>query len=117
MSKPEIIEKTPINMVELKKELKAIKKRDGELTFRGNKTEEYLNDFAELSQKDADELVKKLRNLNIARLKEGFIQKIVDLIPGSVPELKVILQGYTLSVSAEDMAKIVKVVKEYKKEK
>ncbi|MBU0471962.1 MAG: hypothetical protein KKF89_03265 [Nanoarchaeota archaeon] len=115
MSKPEIIEKTPITIVNLKTELKNIHKRDGELTFRGNKTEEYLNDFVKLSKKDADELTVKLNKLDLARLKPQFITKVVDLMPTTVNELKVILQGYTLSIKTEDMNKIVKVVKEYVK--
>lgn len=115
MSKPEVIEKKPTNIVEMKQELAKIKKRDGELTFRGNKTEEYLNDFAKISYKDATELVEKLRKLGIARLKEEFIHKVIDLMPRSEAELKVILQGYTLSVSKEDVTKIIKVVKEYLK--
>lgn len=115
MHNPEVIEKKPINIVELKNELKAIKKRDEELTFRGNKTEEYLNDFARLSKKSADEMIIKLRKLGITRLKEEFIHKIVDLMPNSVAELKIVLQGYTLSVNADDMGKIVKVVQEYNK--
>lgn len=113
MSKLEIIKKTPINIVEVRQELKRIKKRDEELTFRGNKTEEYLNEFAKLSVKDTTELVEKLRKLNITRLKEEFIHKIIDLMPATVAELKVILQGYTLSVSKDDMEKIIKVVKPY----
>lgn len=115
MQHPEIVEKAPTNIVELKSELKAIKKRDGDLTFRGNKTEEYLNDFAKLSKKSAEEMIGKLRKLGITRLKEEFIHKIVDIMPNSVAELKVILQGYTLSVNNEDMNKIIKVVQEYNK--
>jgi len=113
--KPEIVEKIPTNIVEMKTELAKIRKRDGELTFRGTKTEEYLNDFAKLSKKSADELISKLKGLGIARLKDEYIHKIIDTQPGSEDELKVILQGYTLSVSAEDVKKIVKVVKEFKK--
>ncbi|MAG39169.1 hypothetical protein CMO90_03720 [Candidatus Woesearchaeota archaeon] len=115
MSKPEVIEKNPTNIVELKYELARIKKRDGELTFRGGKTEEYLNEFAKLSKKDALELVEKLKKLNIARLKDIFINKIIDLMPSSVAELKIILQGYTLSLSKDEMTTIMKVVKEYNK--
>ncbi|MFH1770262.1 MAG: hypothetical protein ABH828_01770 [archaeon] len=113
MTKPEVIEKNPMNIVEVRQELKRIKKRDEELTFRGNKTEEYLNEFAKLSAKDATELVEKLRKLGITRLKEEFIHKIIDLMPATVAELKVILQGYTLSVSKDDMEKIIKIVKPY----
>ena len=39
MVDPEIISKEPITLTELKSELKAIKKRDTELSFRGNRTE------------------------------------------------------------------------------
>jgi len=115
MHKPEIIEKVPTNIVELKNELGKIRKRDGDLTFRGNKTEEYLNDFGKLSKKSADEMVDKLKGLKITRLKDEFIHKVVDLMPSSEAELKVILQGYTLSVSNEDIKKIMSVVKEFDK--
>jgi|FLOH01.1.fsa_nt_gi DNA-directed RNA polymerase subunit F len=113
MAQIEIIEKTPMNLVELKTELKKIQKRDGELTFRGGKTEEYLNDFASMPKKSADELVEKLKGLNIARLKDEFIHKIVDFLPDTAAELKIILQGYTLSLNNDDLAKIVKIVKDY----
>ncbi|MBU0667007.1 MAG: hypothetical protein ABIC91_04445 [Nanoarchaeota archaeon] len=113
MVKPEIIEKNPINIVELKEELKAIKKRDEELTFRAGKTEDYLNDFSRLSKKEATELVDKLKALDIARLKDEFIHKIIDLMPRTVPELKVILQGYSLTINNENLKKIMDVVTVY----
>lgn len=113
MSNPEILEKTPLCIVELKKELAAIKKRDTELNFRAARTEEYANDFARLSLKDADELAKKLRDLDLPRLKEEHIKKIIDLLPVNEKQLKIILSGYTLTVSGENMKKIMSVVKEY----
>ena len=42
MTKPEVIEKSSMSMAALREELAKIKKRDGELSFRGNKTEEYV---------------------------------------------------------------------------
>ena len=51
MAKPEILEEHPINMVELKEELGAIKKRDKELGVISNKTEEYLNQFVTIPLK------------------------------------------------------------------
>ncbi len=115
MSKPEIIEKKPMNMVEMKFELSTIKKRDGELTFRGNKTEEYINDFVTMTKKDAKDVVDKLRGLEISRLKEEFLHKIVDMMPSSIPELKVVLQGFTLTLPNTDLEKIMGVLKEYSK--
>ncbi|MFC1648399.1 hypothetical protein ACFL1B_02960 [Nanoarchaeota archaeon] len=113
MSKPEVIEKKPINMVELKSELAKIKKRDEELSFRGGRTIEYLNEFVTVKKKDAAELEGKLRKLGLSRLKNEFIHKIIDTMPKNLEELKLLLQGYTLSLGKEDMEKVMKVLKEY----
>ena len=109
----EIVEKTPIGIVELKKELGAIKKRDEELNFRAQRTEEYVNELAKLSQKDTNELLKRLRELALPRLKEEHIVKIADILPQNEAHLKVILSGYTVTVSAENMKKIIAVTSEY----
>lgn len=113
----EIIEKTPMSVVELKKELAAIEKRDGELNFRAQRTQEYAKELVMLTQKDHDELLKKLRELDLPRLKEEHMRKIADLLPQNEKHLKVILSGYALTVSADNMKKIVAVLKEYKPKK
>ena len=113
MVKPVIIEETPISMVKLKDELKCIKERDKELGEAANKTEEYLNQFVSLETKKAEELRKKLEELKITRLKNEFIIKIIDLMPKTVDQLKVILQGYIISLSQEDMKRIINVVNEF----
>ncbi len=110
---PEIIKEVPISIYELKKEINKIKKRDEEMPIRVGKTEEYLNQFANLTYKDAGALEEELKSLNIPRLKDKQIKKIIDLLPASVEELKIILQGYTLTVSKDNMAKIISVVKKY----
>ena len=104
----QVISETPINIYILKKELEKIKKRDGELNFRANRTEEYLNQISNL--KNVDELFKKLMDLNIPRLREQQINKIIDIAPTTVNELKVVLQGYTVSLSNESMNKIVETI-------
>ena len=113
MTKPEIINKKSINMASLREELSNIKKRDGELSFRGNKTEEYVNEFTILKTKKAEELFKKIDGLNIPRLKENHINKIIDIMPASVDELKVIMQGYTLPVTNDNLKRIVDAVSKY----
>jgi len=113
MTKPQLIEEHPINMVELKTELESIRKRDKELSNVSNKTEEYLNQFVLLSAQKAKELDSKLRALKISRLKDEFIIKIIDTTPTTVDDLKVLLQGYVVSINQEDMKKIVNVVKDF----
>lgn len=104
-------------MVEIKKELELIKTRDGELNFRANKTEEYLQHFIELGPKKFEELKTKLEELNIARIKPVHIIKIADVMPETVNELKVIMQAYPVTIKSEDLKKIVDVVKGYTKTK
>ncbi len=115
MSRIEVVDKKPLTLSELKAELSKISKRDEEMSFRAGKTQEYVNSFSPLSKTACAELKKKLEELNIPRLKEEHISKIVDLLPSSVEDLSVILQGYALTVSKDNMASIVKAVKEYKK--
>jgi len=104
----EILSETPINTSKLKEELARIKKRDKELNFRAQKTEEHLAQTA--SSKNADPLFEKITKLKISRLREQQIHKIIDIMPATVKDLKVVLQGYTVSVSAENMKKIIDTV-------
>jgi|TARA_B100001971_G_C18097960_1_gene487207 DNA-directed RNA polymerase subunit F len=106
--KPEIIEEHPITMSELKGELAKISKGDDELNFRSQRTVEYLDEF--VTDKKLDGLKEKLIKLNISRLKEEHICKIVDLLPETPEDLKSILQGYTITITNENLKKIVDVV-------
>jgi len=115
MADAQIISENPMNMYQLKKELERIKKRDNELNFRAARTEEYLNQIA--VHKNADELFDRIMRLNIPRLKEQHIHKIIDVTPTTVNELKVVLQGYTLTVNNESMKKIVDTINEFLEKK
>lgn len=115
MVKPKILEEKPITMVETKDLLKQIEKRDGELNFRAQATREFMNDTVKISLANAKELREKLEKLNIPRLKEEHIVKIIDILPASVEEFKVLIQGYPITVNQENSKKIVDVVKEFVK--
>ena len=110
---PKIIEEESINMYDLYKEIKIIKKRDEELNIRAKKTEEYLQDFASLKMKEAEDLKKDLLSLEIPRLKLNHIDKIIDVLPDTPEEVKIILQGYTITVSKENSKKIADAVAKY----
>ena len=109
--KHEIIEQEPVNLNEVKEELENVKKRDKELNFRAQKTMEYVQQTAKLGKDKADELKKKLEGLKISRLKEIHIQKIIDILPTKEEDVKVILQGYNLTLTKENCKKIADVVK------
>ena len=114
MVRPEVLEMQPMNVVLVKEALKKIRKRDNdELNFRATRTEEYVNAVAKLKPKEAKELVEALEALQIPRLKPEHIHKIVDTLPLNEKHLKVILQGYTVTVSPESQKKIFEAVAEH----
>lgn len=114
MSTTIISEKT-ISMPELKEEINKIEKRDKELGVRTAKTKEYIDMFVKLKQGEASELRKKLEKLDIPRLKEEQITKIIDLMPTSADALKSILQGYIITINKDNMKKIVDAVNSFVK--
>jgi DNA-directed RNA polymerase subunit F len=111
MADVKIISEMPMNLYQLQEELKQLKKRDKELNFRASKTEDYLNSMTQL--KEHENLYKKLTALEIPRLREQHVHKIVELLPTTVQDLKVVLQGYTLNISQDNLKKIASVVAEF----
>lgn len=113
MSKPEILDKKPLGLAEVKSTIQKIHKRDEELTFRGGKTEDYLNEVTTITKTNAEKAVKALKALDVSRLKEEHIIKIVDVMPKSPEHLKVILTGFNLTLKKEDLSAIVDALDEY----
>jgi DNA-directed RNA polymerase subunit F len=103
------ISEEPLTLAEAKAVLEKVKERDGEFSFRSGRTYEYLTSFHVIDEKKADELKKKIAELNIPRLKPDQIAKIIDLNPQSSDELKVILQGMT--ITNENLKKIEDLLK------
>lgn len=117
MPKIEIINETPLSLNDLKSELKAIKKRDEELNARAQKVEEYINTFSLLNQKEAKDLEKAINALDVPRLKDLHVKKIVDVLPKTVDELKSVLQGYPISITNDNLKKVVDITAKVAEEK
>lgn len=113
MGKPTVIGETPINVYQVKQELDKVKARDEELTFRGGKVEEYLQQFTTLTPKQAEEMFHKIDELKVPRLKEIHINKIIDTMPKYLEDLKCVLQGYTVTIKDDQLKKILDVVANY----
>jgi len=108
-----IVNEVALSMADLQAEIKKIQKRDEEVNFRVSKVGEYLSRFLTLKKKDHEELIGKITALNIPRLKPLHIIKIADLTPTTADDIKMILQGYPLSVSNDNFKKIAAAVKEF----
>ena len=108
-----VLEERPISLAELKATLERIEKRDPQLGFRSTKTKEYLKKFSKLEEKKSNELIQKIKALDIPRIKDRQIIKIIDLLPTELDEIRMIFSNETTSISPENMQQILDVVKEY----
>lgn len=113
MTKPNILEENSLNMIVVRKTLEKIKKRDTELNFRMQKTEEYLQNVTKLSNKDYETLLKELESLNVPRFKDVHLNKIIDLLPKTPELVKLLFQGQTISISDDNAKKIASAVEKY----
>ena len=99
-------------MAELKEEIKKAKERDKErgASVRVTKVEDYLNNFEIVSVSKEKKLKEELEKLEVPRLREEHMVKIIDLMPRTEDDLKMILQSYLVIVSSENVKKIVDVI-------
>ena len=108
MANLEIINEISLSMQELKGKLDQVKKRDKDLNPRGIKTYDYIT---RIVKKDSSKLKENLSKLGVLRLKDKHINKIVDILPKDMDELKSILSGENLTLKQEDLDKIVETIK------
>src|SRR3989338_2701306 len=112
MVSPQFIEEKPLSLVEVRSALEAIEKRDTELNFLSNKTKEYVTTFVRLTAEQQEQL----HGLELTRLKTEHIKKILDFVPGTVNELKIVLQAYPLTMPKKDQESIIAAVNDILKE-
>lgn len=111
--KQKIITETPINMSEVKQTLDAIKEKEGELNYRAGKTFEYLEQFSRLNAKQAKKLVEEITKLDIPRLRENHIAKLLDVRPTTGKDVKTVLQGYAVTITNDNLDKIASAIVEH----
>ncbi|RMD45959.1 hypothetical protein D6829_00810 [Candidatus Pacearchaeota archaeon] len=98
-----INEERPITLAEVAKLVEGSEK--------GKEIEGFIKKFVSLPYEKAVELKKEIVSLNILKLKEAHIVKIVDFLPKDATELNKILND--VSLDQEEVNKILDVVKKY----
>ena len=111
MTNLEVLNEMPLTMAELKDKLEDIKKRDKELNERAQKTQDYLNKFVKLKEKEALKLKDEVTNLKIPRLKDKHIIKIIDVVPKDMDSLKLIFSAENITIKQEDLQRILDTIK------
>ena len=114
MSEIEIIKQEPYTLSEVKTELEQIQKKKKELNYRSTKVQEYINLFPVCKTEDVKTAKQEILGLEIGRLKEKQIAKLLDILPETEEEIKITLSGENITVKPEDARRIAEVIKKYK---
>ncbi|HIH10569.1 TPA: hypothetical protein HA241_00080 [Candidatus Woesearchaeota archaeon] len=112
MVSPKFIEQKPVPLSDVHEIIKHIEKRDQQLGHTTTKVKEYVDLFTPLSSEKKEQLLKKLAGLDVTRLKEEHITKILDFLPQTPNDVKIIFQGYNVSLAKKDQESIAATVKE-----
>ncbi len=107
MSEMEVIQEAPLTLAELKEKIGSIEKKVKELNFRTNKTSEYLKLFVKEKADHVLKIKKALQELDILRLKEKQITKVIDLMPADVEQVRLLLAGENITLKPEELQKIL----------
>ncbi|MBI5872062.1 hypothetical protein HZB88_03165 [archaeon] len=98
-----IINELPLSLVELKKRMDNIEKKG----YRGQRTRDYLNGIAKAKPKEAEEIAERIRKLDIPRIKDKHIAKLIDIMPKDKDSVKMILSGEIIILKEEEIQKIL----------
>ena len=105
-----IVEEQPLTIIEMKEKLAVVEKRDKEMSMKAQKTKTYLAAYAPKTNK-VEGYKKKLLDLQISRLKERHMVKLIDLMPKDIDEIRTIFAGENLTLKQEDLTKILQTLK------
>ncbi len=104
----EIMDEKPVSVVEVKKILEA-KAKKKKLGYEQNNVLEHLKKFCRLSKKNEEQIIEGLRKMD--KLKEKHVMTIVNNLPRDMDDLRLLFANERISVSQDDKAKILGIVK------
>lgn len=108
----EIKSEEPITLAEAEALLK--KRKEEEMRYEQKASYEYVHKFSELSKKEAKELVEKLLDLDLVKVKKEHAVKIADLLPENKDDLRAIFAKERFSLKSDEMEQILEVVDQYR---
>jgi len=100
----------PLSMLEVKEMLKD---KDQEET-KIKAVMAYIKKFSKIKPEKAKALKKELIELNIIKLKNRHISKIIDILPEDTDDLKKIFVGEDITLDQNESNNILSVVKKHK---
>ncbi len=110
----EILSKEHVSGAEVLDEIKK-KEKDRELTYREEKTRDFLKKVNKLSKTNFDKAKKELEALEIPRIEESQIISILEIMPNNGTELRAVVSHSGTVLVDENVTQILDVLKSYQK--
>src|SRR3989344_4121854 len=98
-------ETVPITFSSVNDTLLGIKKL-GDVSFRAARTLEFFEQIKPVSPSVEEKLLSDLNKLNISRLRDIHYLKLIDILPSNPKDVKLALQGFSVTLKNEDAKKI-----------
>ncbi len=95
----------PLSMAEVLKYLDKNEEKEMELIG-------FIKNFTKLNAEEAQEIKKRFEKLDLIKLKDEYIIKIIDVMPENSEDLNKILSG--VSLDEDETKKILDIVKEFR---
>jgi DNA-directed RNA polymerase subunit F len=112
-----IIEKKPLTLAEVKEIVSKKSKESKEETKQNARLESVnilLKKFVKLTPDQAKKLREELASLNIIKLKEKDIVKIINFLPEDAEDLRKIFFGQGINLDENEINSILEKVKKYR---
>jgi DNA-directed RNA polymerase subunit F len=110
-----IIEKQPVTLQELAKQLGEIKKK--EMTPIQQKVHDFAKRFSKITPANAAKLKEDFKKLDITRLTDDHIADMINIMPQDLSELKTIFVKTNTTLPPEDFKRISELINKYRKAK
>ena len=105
-----IISKTPLTIAEVKETLDNLEKK-GELSGSQQKIKDFTTRFNKLNKDSAAKLIKEINSVDIPRMTEEAVVEIANILPTTEGELNTIFGGKHITVTKENLKKILDIIK------
>jgi DNA-directed RNA polymerase subunit F len=109
MGDDELVKYVPL--AEFKNILRKVSKDRKELLYEQKNALEHAQKFAKLSSKKTEDMIKELGELE--SIEEVHAIKIADILPGTDDDVRAIFAKERISLSENDIKKILEIVKKY----
>ena len=113
MADYKILNNEPISIAEIA-EIIEEKAKDNELTYREEKVKEYAKKILKNDFKVSKQLIQEIKKLEINRLEEKQIIKIIEIMPKNGTELRAIIGNSGIVLVDENVTKILDVLSKFK---